>query len=182
MRPNSALRNSVALMIAAPALALSLGGCGASLSDYSLKDQEWFSRPARMFNRTVSIETPPLTTNAPVAQADLITADGACAGMAPTEANALAEGQPAPTGAVALGHTECDVARAAGTPDNVNISANPRGDRVTVLTYTRGPRPGIYRFTAGRLTDEEGTVAPEPPPSKPVKKTKKHVEKPKNPA
>ena len=158
------------LLVAAPALA----GCGASLSDYSLKDQEWFSRPAKMFNRSVSIETPPLSPTAAVTQADLISAEGACPGMAPTEANALAEGQPSPGGSVALGHTECDVARAAGTPDNVNITANERGDRVTVLTYTRGPRPGIYRFTAGRLTDVQGVAAPAPA-AKPAKKSKKHA-------
>jgi len=158
------------LLVAAPALA----GCGASLSDYSLKDQEWFSRPAKMFNRSVSIETPPLSPSAAITPADLITAEGACAGMAPSDANALAEGQAAPSGSVALGHTECDVARAAGTPDNVNISANERGDRVTVLTYTRGPRPGIYRFTAGRLTDVQGVAAPEPA-AKPAKRSKKHA-------
>ncbi len=157
------------MLLAAPALA----GCGASLSDYSLKDQEWFARPARMFNRSVSIETPPLSSG-PVAQADLISADGACAGMPASDANALAEGQPAATGSVALGHTECDVARAAGTPDNVNISANERGDRVAVLTYTRGPRPGIYRFTSGRLSDVQG-VAPPEPVAKPAKKSKKHA-------
>ncbi|UTD29425.1 hypothetical protein [Bradyrhizobium sp. WD16] len=158
------------LLVIAPALA----GCGASLSDYSLKDQEWFSRPARMFNRSVSIETPPLSSTAQVSPADLIGADGSCAGVSPGDANAQAQGQPAPTGAVALGHTECDVARAAGTPDNVNISANERGERVAVLTYTRGPRPGIYRFTSGRLTDEEAAPAP-PAPAKPAKRSKKHA-------
>jgi hypothetical protein len=148
-----------------------LGGCGASLSDYSLKDQEWFSRPAKMFNRSVSIETPPLSPTAAVSPVDLISGDGGCAGVTPSDANALAEGQPSPTGSVALGHTECDVARAAGTPDNVNISANERGERVAVLTYTRGPRPGIYRFTAGRLTDVQGVATPDAP-AKPAKKKK----------
>jgi hypothetical protein len=169
VKRNTVFRNGLALTLFIAPL---LGGCGASLSDYSLKDQEWFSRPSRMFNRAVSIETPPLSPTAQVAPADLISADGACAGVAPSQANAVAEGQPAPTGSVALGHTECDVARAAGTPDNVNISTNGRGDRVAVLTYTHGPRPGIYRFTAGRLTDLEGVAAPEPPP-KPAKAAKK---------
>ena len=149
-----------------------LAGCGASLSDYSLKDQEWFQRPGRVLNRAVSLETPPLNPTAPVPASELIGADGACAGAAPTDANAQAGGQPAPTGTVALGHTECEVARAAGAPDNVNISANERGDRLVVLTYSRGPRPGIYRFTAGRLTDEEGEARPEPPPQ-PAKKSRK---------
>jgi len=151
-----------------------LANCGASLSDYSLKDQEWFARPSRIFNRAVSLETPPLNPTAPVPASDLVDANGVCPGMAPADANALAESQPAPAGGtIALGHTECDVARAAGTPDSVNISSNERGDRVAVLTYTRGPRPGIYHFTAGRLTDAEGTVAPEPAADKPAKKTKR---------
>ncbi len=150
-----------------------LANCGASLSDYSIKDQEWFARPSRIFSRSVSLETPPLNPTSPVPPSDLVDANGLCPGVAPADANALAEGQPAPvSGAIALGHTECDVARAAGTPDSVNISANERGDRVAVLTYTRGPRPGIYRFTAGRLTDAEGTAAPEAP-AKPAKKTRK---------
>jgi hypothetical protein len=168
VRPSVTLRTEAVLMLV---VATALGGCGASLSDFSLKDQEWFSRPARMFNRSVSIETPPLSATAAVSPTDLISGDGACAGVTPSDANALAEGQLAPTGSVALGHTECDVARAAGTPDNVNISANERGDRVAVVTYTRGPRPGIYRFTGGRLTDVQGVAAPEAP-AKPAKKKK----------
>ena len=81
--------------------------------------------------------------------------------MAPpsTDANALtdasAAAQPTRTGVVALGHTECDVVRGVGVPDNVSLSNNPRGDRVAVLNYSRGQRAGIYTFTAGRLTSIE---------------------------
>ncbi len=53
---------------------------------------------------------------------------------------------------MALGHTECDVVRGIGAPDNVSLSNNPRGDRVAVVNYSRGQRAGIYTFTAGRLT------------------------------
>jgi hypothetical protein len=152
------------MVIVVPAL----GGCGASLSDYSLKDQEWFSRPAKIFNRSLSIETPPLNSTAPISPADLISADGACAGV--SGANALAEGQPTPTGSVALGHTECDVARAAGKPDNVNLSTNEQGDRLAILTYTHGPRPGIYQFVAGRLTDVQGVSEAPVTPAKSSKR------------
>ena len=56
---------------------------------------------------------------------------------------------------MALGHTECDVVRGIGAPDNVNLSNNARGDRVAVVNYSRGPRAGIYTFTAGRLSSIE---------------------------
>jgi hypothetical protein len=153
--PRTAFRARWVLMmlVVAPAL----GGCGTSLSDYSLKDEEWFSRPAKIFNRSLSIEAPPLSQNAAISSADLITAEGACAGVA------LAEGQSAASGSVALGHSECDVARAAGKPDNVNLSTNEQGERVAVLTYTHGSRPGIYRFIAGRLTDVQSVASPDAP-------------------
>ena len=63
--------------------------------------------------------------------------------------------RPSTTGTVALGHSECDVVRGIGAPDNVSLSNNPRGDRVAVVNYSRGQRAGIYTFTAGRLTSIE---------------------------
>ena len=156
-------RRSVAVALFA---ALPLAGCGSL--DFSLKDQEWFSRPT-MFSRSLSIETPPLTDGRPVGSADLISAEGYCAGMAaPADANAMT-GQQASVEAVqggagiAIGRTECDVARAAGAPDNVAITSEG-GRRMTTLTYVRGPRPGIYRFADGRMTSMERGVEPEPTP------------------
>ena len=152
-------------------------------SDLLSKDAEWFSRSGRLFIRSVSIETPPLTPNKPIAPEDLVSAEGGCPGMAPpggpANANALtdgAAGAPAPTttGTVALGHTECDVVRGIGAPDSVNLSNNPRGDRVAVVNYTRGQRAGIYTFTAGRLTSIERGPEPvaEPRGAKPKAKNK----------
>ena len=168
-------RTGLAVLIMAPLL----GGCsgmGAGdmfKSDLLSKDADWFSRSGRTIIKNVSIETPPLTPDTAVAPQDLISADGACPGMAPRDASALADGAagvaPA-SGVVALGHTECDVVRGAGAPDSVNIGGNPRGDRVTTLTYLRGPRAGIYTFTAGRLTVVEGTPAPPPQPTRAAKK------------
>ena len=75
---------------------------------------------------------------------------------------------------MALGHTECDVVRGIGAPASVNLSSNPRGDRVAVVTYLQGQRAGIYTFTAGRLTSiERGRSrrrAPKPTKSKAKKK------------
>ena len=162
------------LLLLGPALA----GC-SSASDLMSKDADWFSRTGRVFIRNVSIETPPLSPEKAVTPDELVAADGGCPGMAPAGggANALADGAagaPAPstTGTVALGHTECDVVRGIGAPDNVNFSSNARGDRVAVVNYSRGQRAGIYTFTAGRLTSiERGNEPPaQPRGAKPKKK------------
>lgn len=171
----------LALLLVAPMLA----GCGATASDLFSsdllsKDAEWFSRSGRLFIKSVSIETPPLTPDKPVTAEDLVSAEGACPGMAaagvPTNANASTDGvaaAPTTTGTVALGHTECDVVRGIGVPASVNISNNPRGERLAVVNFSGGPRAGIYTFTAGRLSSiERGAAEPvaEPKAAKPKKK------------
>ncbi len=97
---------------------------------------------------------------------------------APGGANALTEGAagappPSTTGTVALGHTECDVVRGIGAPDSVNLSNNPRGDRVAVVNYSRGQRAGIYTFTAGRLSSIERAPQTEEQPKVAKPKVKK---------
>jgi hypothetical protein len=161
----------LALLLLGPVLA----GCN-SASDLLSKDADWFSRSGRTFIKNVSIETPPLSSDKPVAPDELVSADGACPGMG-GGANALADGTagaptPSTSGTVALGHTECDVVRGIGAPDNVSLSNNPRGDRVAVVNYSRGQRAGIYTFTAGRLTSIERApeAAAQPKGAKPKKK------------
>jgi hypothetical protein len=143
------------------------------------RDAQWFNTPSRIFIRNISIESPPLTPDRAVAAADLVSADGGCAGMAPppgpADANASTT-SPAPMGGtVALGHTECDVVRGIGAPSNVNLSGDAAGRRVAVVTWTTGPRAGIYTFTAGRLSSIEGTpeapVVPKAAKPKPKKKS-----------
>lgn len=185
----SANRQRRALLVLAIAGPM-LGGCaGASMSDVfssdlMSKDAAWFSRAGRTIIRNVSIETPPLTPNKPVTPEDLVSADGQCAGMpVPNEANALADGGavPAPAatatatqvGHVALGHTECDVVRGAGVPDNVNLS-NDGGTRVAVLTYAKGPRAGIYTFHSGRLRSIEKLPEPAAPARPARSRSKSH--------
>jgi hypothetical protein len=164
----------LALLLLGPALA----GCSGA-SDLMSKDADWFSRTGRVFIRNVSIETPPLSVDKPVAPDELVSADGGCPGMAPPGggANALADGAagsppPSTNGTVALGHSECDVVRGIGAPDNVSLSNNSRGDRVAVVNYSRGQRAGIYTFTAGRLTSIERApeVAPPARAARPKKK------------
>lgn len=143
-----------------------VGAC-AGAPDLLSRDAEWFSRSGRLFIKNVSIETPPLTPDKPVYSDDLISAEGQCPGMEPSDATALADSaaprsRPA---VVALGHTECDVARGAGPPDSVNFSTDGAGRRIALLTYSRGSRAGIYTFTNGRLSSVERGAEPEPPKS-----------------
>jgi hypothetical protein len=180
---NSHRKRLLALLALAPVIAGCSGTAEIFKSDLLSKDAEWFSRSGRLFIRNVSIETPPLTADKPVTSEDLVSSAGLCPGMlppgAPSDANALtdgAAGAPAPTttGTVALGHTECDVVRGIGAPDNVNLSNNGRGDRVAVVNYSRGQRAGIYTFTAGRLTSIERGAEPveQPKIAKPRAKKK----------
>jgi hypothetical protein len=160
------------------ALAPLMAGC-QSASDLMSKDAEWFSRSGRLFIRNVSIEAPPLTPDQPIRPDDLVSADGACPGMAPPGAGAqaladnAAGAPPVAGGTVALGHTECDVVRGIGAPDSVNLSTGQRGDRLAVVTWSRGPRAGIYTFAGGRLSSIERGPEPVAPPrvaKKPPKK------------
>jgi hypothetical protein len=172
----------LALLLLAPLMAGCSSGSSLFQSDLLSKDAEWFSRSGRLFIKNVSIETAPLTPDRPVTTEDLVSADGGCPGMVPAggaaDANAQTDGAaagpvPSTRGTVALGHTECDVVRGIGAPGNVNLSNNPRGDRVAVVTYTQGQRAGIYTFTAGRLTSiERGPEQPAPKMAKPKAKKK----------
>jgi hypothetical protein len=173
-------KSVLALLLFAPLVT----GCAATSdifsSDLLSKDAEWFSRSGRLFIKNVSIDTPPLTPDKPVTAQDMVSADGACPGMAsagaPANANASSDSATAastPAGTVALGHTECDVVRGIGPPASVNISNNARGERVAVINYSQGQRAGIYTFTAGRLTSiERGSDPVEPNTAKPKAKKK----------
>jgi hypothetical protein len=174
-------KHLLALVLLAP---LVTGCSGASMSDMFSsdllsRDADWFKKTGRLSIQ--SIQAPPLTPDKPITSDDLVSQEGMCPGMTPppgpTEANASADGAAgvgpqAVTGTVALGHTECDVVRAIGVPNNVNISKNERGDREAVVTYNQGPRPGIYTFNAGRLSSIEGVDAPPPAPKAKASKAK----------
>jgi len=111
----------------------------------------------------------------PITAADLVDQQGRCA--APAGADA-AEPAGLVRGAISLQMTECDVVRRAGAPDQIEFGTTERGGRGLTLTYTGGPRPGIYRFADGRVVSIER--GPEPPPAPPSAKSKKPP--PKKPA
>jgi hypothetical protein len=104
----------------------------------------------------------------PVSAEDIVGPQGQCAGTA--------QDTGAAQGGIALQMTECEVVKRAGTPENVELGTTERGERAATLTYISGPRPGIYRFTAGRLyaIDRAQEPPPEPPKAKkpPAKKPK----------
>ena len=110
----------------------------------------------------------------PVTAADLVTAEGQCPMTAADGvADASPDGATQPNlvaGGIALQMTECDVVRRAGAPEQLQVGADERGERAVVITYIRGPRPGIYRFSAGRLTSIER--APGDPGAKAAPKAK----------
>lgn len=164
---------------------LALGAC-------TLPDWDSFRAPdsSTMF-RPLSVTNVKDKVLPPVAPEDMVDAGGNCAGAA-IPAPAAAEqpgaqanmslpdaGVPMIPSAIALEMSECDVVKRAGFPERVEIGSNERNERAVTLTYINGQRPGIYRFTAGRLTSMER--APEPPaPPKPVKKKPVKPAKPKH--
>jgi hypothetical protein len=150
------------------ALALALGACAMpDFDSFRRPDATTLFRPRTVTN--IKERTLPSAT-----AEDMVDAEGRCAA-----ASAAAEGGSAEQSAasmlspgIAIDMTECDVVKRAGAPDQVAIGANERSERTATLTYLRGARPGIYHFTAGRLTSMER--APEPPaPQKPARQQRR---------
>jgi hypothetical protein len=110
--------------------------------------------------------------------ADLVGPEGQCSIAGPEQASAeprAAAGQaqtaPPTLGGIALQMTECDVVRRAGPVEKIDLGANERGERSLVLTYLRGPWPGVYRFAGGRLVSIERVRDVPAAPEKPQKAT-----------
>jgi hypothetical protein len=188
------LRSNHSVVLAAIAT-LSLSGCSAG--DYDAGG--WFSKPVDLFGRRGGYTFSQLGTDKqerPVTANDLADASGACPMAAPgaapapdAQAAATNPGQPAPSapdetaqlrGGVAVGMSECDVIARVGRPVAVNIGSGSRGERTATMTFTGGPRPGIYRFVGGRLAEMDRVAEPAPGPdqkklagSKKPAKTKK---------
>jgi hypothetical protein len=164
------------ILAAVVLLAAAAGGCGGtSLSDVA---------SVNLVPKVTSIARPDWMTYSgskeeftlrPVTAADLVTEAGQCAATAaeaqtPSEDGMQQQQPQLASGGIALQMTECDVVRRAGAPEQLQIGADERGERSVVITYVRGPRPGIYRFTAGRLASIER--APDAPGAKAAPKAK----------
>ncbi len=109
--------------------------------------------------------------------ADLVGSEGQCANTAPEQAAAKSAAAAGLLGGIALQMTECDVVRRAGPVEKIELGANERGERSLVLTYLRGPSPGVYRFAGGRLVSIERAPAAPAVPEK-SQKTTNSVKKP----
>ena len=103
---------------------------------------------------------------------DLVSADGQCAAQSAEVATAgdpvLPPGTPTMQGGIALQMTECDVVRRSGLAEKVDLGTGANNERTAVLTFTRGPHPGVFRFAAGRLVAMERL--PGPPAAAPKQK------------
>jgi hypothetical protein len=172
------------------ALALTAAVCGCANTDLFDQNERWFSKSLDLTGKSGGYtfsELQESSRNRPITAADLVDANGACPPLpAPVQpALSTADGAaPIPTApetptllgqGIALGMSECDVVYRAGSPSNMQLGKNPNSERSLVLTYDSGPRPGIYRFEAGRLMDMDRVDVPAPPPEPKVVKKKKPV-------
>jgi hypothetical protein len=149
-RPEKMLR-----VIALAGLALPIAACSTDVSSFNVL-------PKLGTFESLSVATAPTNTELrPVTAADLVDPQGRCAGVGQDAAAAR--------GGIALEMTECEVVGRAGAPENIELGTTDRGERAVTLTYKSGPRPGIYRFAAGRLFAIERAEEPPPEPPKPKK-------------
>jgi hypothetical protein len=155
---------------AAAALTSAIGACSSDVTMSDLDPSRKLATLTRPTWLTASSHQEDLTLP-PVTEADLIGREGQCAAV-PGPA-ATAEPSLAASRGVALQMTECEVVGRAGAPDNIEVGVNERGERAVALTFTRGLRPGIYRFAAGRLYSIERGLEPSAAPAKQQKQPAK---------
>ena len=117
-----------------------------------------------------SVKTAPVPEERKLTPADYMGADGSCP---PPAADT-------PPPGITLGMPECDLVHSLGAPEHVEVGSDERG-RAVVATYSQGARPGLYRFSDGRLRSIEAAARPEPKAKRaPVRK--KTTRKPAKPA
>jgi hypothetical protein len=154
-------------------LAQALLLCGCAGTDY--EPSRWFDKPLNPLGNNLGYTYSQLDgpkQQRKITANDLVDANGACPPPAASLQTSAAPGA-AENGAAApyaqlgervgIGMTECEVVGRIGAPTAVNIGGG-RAERWVVLTYQSGPRPGVYRFRAGRLKEMDG-LQEQPPPA-----------------
>jgi hypothetical protein len=160
-------------------LAVALAGC--AMDDTS---QGWFSKPldvtgSKNGGYTYS-ELQESRRQRAIGSNELVDGSGNCAPLAAPPQPPTPPGAPAAApavsadpasllgGGIGLGMSECEVVYRAGRPSAVQIGKNPNGDRTALLTYSSGPRPGVYHFERGALMqmDRVEEVPAQPQPTK----------------
>ncbi len=189
------VRCAVGLASRALPLALAVALCGCSDFDTS---GSWFVKPLRLYGSNLGYtytQFDDARMDRPITANDLIDANGACPRYVVPSPPSAAGAPPAagPTDAalllgagIAIGMSECDIVARLGQPTAVNVGKGPGGDRAVALTFNSGPRPGVYRFAGGRLTEMDRievpqAAAPEPAKKKMVKKKPDKTKKPPKP-
>jgi len=144
-------RRMLARGAAIVALASGVGACGSVQN--MVPDPANFRLPDRstFLPTTSNSYAYPISPVTAVGPADLVDGQGACAGVTPAS----------PRG-VSLDMTECEVVRALGQPQAVDLAPQPGGQRRVVMTYKTGERAGSYEFVGGRLTAIERGDEPSP--------------------
>jgi hypothetical protein len=167
------LNQIVLRMIAMATLACAMAACS---SDLSLSGVTLVPKPETLLRKPdwATFSGGKNDELRPVTAADLVSAEGQCdSGAGQAAADPTAAGGSV-AGGIALQMTECDVVRRAGPVEKIDVGSDQRGERAVTLTYLRGPWPGIYRFTGGRLVSIERAPGPPPAPAKaPKASTKK---------
>jgi hypothetical protein len=142
----------------AVAVAVAAGGCSMmpDMSEFRLPNRNTF------LPTSTAAYVGPVSQSGTVGPNDLVNAQGACGPGAPAQGSPEASATAGVPRSVGLEMPECDIVRALGQPQSVDIGTES-GMRMTVLTYNSGDRPGIYRFYAGRLKSIEQGANTEPP-------------------
>ena len=179
-------RSDCPTAFAALTAALFLCGCSGGFDTGG-----WFQKPIALAGGNVGYTYTDLGAakfDRPITANDLVDASGACPGGTPpapgnADAGAAASSDPGSLfgGGVALGMSECDVIGRLGRPTAVNLGKNPNGLRSAILTFNSGPRPGVYRFDSGRLSEMdrvEAPASPEPEKKKVAKKKPANTQPP----
>jgi hypothetical protein len=152
------IRPHRAAALTALTITLLVGGCADDNAKWFAKPLSFSSQPGYTYSSLGDTRL-----DRPVTANDLIDANGACpnyVAAAPGAPPNPGEGAPPSPetaallgGGIALGMSECDVVARLGQPTGINPGRNANGLRSLVLTYQTGPRPGVYRFENGRLSE-----------------------------